>query len=97
MGHFGAAAAAAHLLKLDAKTFSHAFGIAYSLASGNHQSSREGTSTKHAQPGFAAHNGVNAALMAASGLDGVREVFCGKDGMARVYLHDKFDAATRHA
>ncbi len=92
LGHFGAAAAAARLLNADAKTFGHAFGIAYSLASGNHQSSREGATTKHAQPGFAAHNGVNAALMAANGLDGVSEVFSGKDGMARVYLHGQFDA-----
>lgn len=91
LGHFGATAAAAHLLQLDARTFGHAFGIAYSLACGNHQSSREGVSTKHAQPGFAAHNGVDAALLAARGLDSVREVFCGMDGMARVYLHDQFD------
>ncbi len=92
LGHFGAAAAAAHLMNLDTKTFTHALGITYSLACGNHQASREGAGTKHAQPGFAAHNGVNAALMAAHGLDGVREVFTGKDGMARVYLHDQFDA-----
>jgi 2-methylcitrate dehydratase PrpD len=93
LGHFGAAAAAAHLLDADEQTFAHAFGIAYSLASGNHQPSREGASTKHAQPGFAAHNGVDAALMAINGLDGVAEVFSGKDGMARVYLRGKFDAA----
>ncbi|HTE16401.1 MAG TPA: MmgE/PrpD family protein [Burkholderiales bacterium] len=93
LGQFGAAAAAARLLNADAKTFAHAFGIAYSLASGNHQSSREGASTKHAQPGFAAHNGVNAALMAINGLDGVSEVFSGKDGLARVYLRNQFDAA----
>lgn len=93
LGQFGATAAAARLLKAGATSFAHAFGIAYSLASGNHQSSREGASTKHAQPGFAAHNGVNAALMAINGLDGVAEVFSGEDGMARVYLRDQFDAA----
>ena len=93
LGHFGAAAAAAHIFGADTQTFGHAFGIAYSLASGNHQPSREGASTKHAQPGFAAHNGLNAAMMAVNGLDGVSEVFCGKDGMARVYLRDQFDAA----
>ena len=79
-------------MNADTKTFGDTFGIAYSLASGNHQSSREGASTKHAQPGFAAHNGVNAALMAVNGLDGVSEVFSGKDGMARVYLRGQFDA-----
>ncbi len=65
LGQFGSTAAAARLLKADTTTFAHAFGIAYSLASRNHQSSHEGASTKHAQPGFAASNGVNAALMAA--------------------------------
>lgn len=93
LGQFGATAAAARLLNADTRTFAHAFGIAYSLASGNHQSSREGASTKHAQPGFAASNGVNAALMAAHGLDSVSGVFGGKDGMARVYLRDQFDGA----
>jgi len=93
LGHFGATAASARLLEVDDNTFHHAFGIAYSLASGTHQSSREGVSTKHAQPGFAAHNGVNAALMAARGLDSVRQVFVGEDGLARVFLHGKFDLA----
>lgn len=92
LGHFGATAASVHLLNLNEAAFHHAFGIAYSLASGTHQSSREGVSTKHAQPGFAAHNGVNAALMAAHGLDSVKQVFVGEDGFARVFLHGKFDA-----
>ena len=91
LGHFGAAAASARLMNADDTQFANAFGIAYSLASGNHQSSREGVSTKHAQPGFAAANGVNAALMAANGLDSVRQVFGGEDGLARVFLHGKFD------
>jgi 2-methylcitrate dehydratase PrpD len=93
LGHFGAAAAAARLSQADEQQFAHALGIALSFASGSHQPSREGRSTKHVQPGIAASNGVSAALMATNGLDGVSEVFCGKDGLARVYLHDQFDAA----
>lgn len=92
LGHFGAAAASARLLEASDQAFGHAFGIVYSLASGTHQSSREGTSTKHVQPGFAAHNGVNAALMAANGLDGVRMTFSGEDGLARVFLQGKLDS-----
>lgn len=93
LGQFGATAASAKLLGVENRQFHHAFGIAYSLASGTHQSSREGVSTKHAQPGFAAHNGVNAALMAAHGLDSVQQVFNGEDGFARVFLHGQFDPA----
>jgi 2-methylcitrate dehydratase PrpD len=93
LGVFGATAASAKLLGADEKQFRNAFGIAYSFAAGTHQSSREGVSTKHAQPGFAAHNGVNAALMAINGLDSVQQVFNGEDGFARVFLHDRFDPA----
>ena len=93
LGHFGATAASAKLLGIGNTQFHHAFGIAYSLTSGTHQSSREGVSTKHAQPGFAAHNGINAALMAAHGLDSVQQVFNGEDGFARVFLHGEFDPA----
>lgn len=92
LGHFGAVAASARLLDADDAQFANAFGITYSLAGGNHQSSREGVSTKHTQPGFAAANGVNAALMARHGLDSVRRVFGGEDGLARVFLHGQFDA-----
>jgi 2-methylcitrate dehydratase PrpD len=90
-GHFGAAAAASRLVSPDGAAFHDALGIAYALACGNHEATREGATTKHAQPGFAAHNGVQAALMAAHGLDGARGVFCGEDGMARVYLRGRFE------
>lgn len=93
LGHFGAAAAAARLLSDDPVALRSALGIAYSLTCGNHQSTREGAETKHLQPAFAAMNGFSAALMAEAGLGGVAQPFLGEDGLARVYLHDRLDAA----
>lgn len=90
-GHFGAAAGALRTRRIDPDKLRHALGIAYTLASGNHQSSREGATTKHMQPGFAAHNGVNAAMMAIAGLDGPSQPFTGEDGLIRVYLQEQFN------
>jgi 2-methylcitrate dehydratase PrpD len=92
-GHFGATLAATTLLDRRRAIIKHAFGIVYCLASGNHQSTREGATTKHVQPGFAASNALLAAQMAAAGLDGVQQPLTGEDGLARVYLHGEFDAA----
>lgn len=61
----------------------NALGIVYCLASGNHQSTREGAPTKHVQPGFAAANAIAAALMASGGLDGVKQPLTGEDGLAQ--------------
>lgn len=92
LGHFGATLAAAHIIDRRPEVLRNAFGIAYCLASGNHQSTREGASTKHVQPGFAASNALLATLMAGAGLDGVRQPLTGEDGLSRVYLHASFDA-----
>lgn len=91
LGHFGAALAAARLIDPRPEAIRNALGIAYCLASGNHQSTREGAPTKHVQPGFAAANGVLAALMASGGLTGVEQPLSGEDGLNRVYLRDKLD------
>ncbi len=93
LGHFGATLAAARLIDPRPETLRNAQGIVYCLASGNHQSTREGMSTKHVQPGFAASNAITAALMASGGLPGVKHPLTGEDGFARVYLHDQFDPA----
>jgi 2-methylcitrate dehydratase PrpD len=91
LGHFGAAAAAARILSDDPDVLRSALGAAYTLTSGNHQSTREGAETKHLQPAVAASNGLLAALMAAKGLAGVAHPFLGEDGLSRVYLHGKLD------
>lgn len=93
LGHFGATLAAGHLLNRDPAALRNAFGIAYCLVCGNHQSTRESAPTKHVQPGFAASNAILANLMGAKGLDGVKQPVSGEDGLARVYLHELFDAA----
>ncbi len=90
LGHFGATLSAALLIDPRPAIIKNALGIVYSLASGNHQSTREGATTKHVQPGFAAANAITAALMASRGLDAVQQPFSGEDGFARVYLHDRF-------
>ena len=91
LGHFGATLAAARLIDPRSDVMRNAIGIVYCLASGNHQSTREGAPTKHVQPGFAASNAVTAALMASRGLQGVQHALTGEDGLARVYLRDRFD------
>src|SRR5688572_3618765 len=93
LGHFGATLAAARIIDHRPEVLRNAFGIVYCLASGNHQSTREGAPTKHVQPGFAAANAITAALMASAGLDGVKQPLTGEDGLSRVYLHDLFDPA----
>jgi 2-methylcitrate dehydratase PrpD len=93
LGHFGATLAAARIIDHRPDVLRNAFGIVYCLASGNHQSTREGAPTKHVQPGFAAANAITAALMASGGLDGVRHPLTGEDGLSRVYLHGLFDPA----
>ena len=90
-GHFGATLGAARLIDPRAEVLRNALGIVYCLASGNHQSTREGAPTKHVQPGFAAANAVTAALMGSGGLSGVKHPLTGEDGLSRVYLHDRFE------
>lgn len=65
VGTFGAAAAAAKLLGLDASQVAHALGIAASFAAGIR--CNFGTMTKPLHVGRAAENGVTAALLAARG------------------------------
>lgn len=93
LGHFGAAAAAARIFSDDPDVLRSALGAAYTLTSGNHQSTREGSETKALQPAIAGSNGLLAALMAKNGLAGVANPFLGEDGLGRVYLHGKLDAA----
>ncbi len=93
MGHFGATLAAARLIDPRAESLRNALGIVYCMASGNHQSTREGAPTKHVQPGFAAANAVTAALMGSAGLPGVKHPLTGEDGLSRVYLHERFEPA----
>ena len=86
MGVFGSAAACSKLLRLDREKTLDALGLAYSLASGNHQALNEGTLAKRAQPGFASANGVLSALLSKAGLTGPHQPFEGTFGLFNVYL-----------
>ncbi len=91
LGHFGATPGATRIIDSRPSAIKNAFGIVYCLARGNHQSTREGASTKHVQPGFAASNAIVAALIASGDLEGIKQPLTGEDGLGRVYLHSKFD------
>jgi 2-methylcitrate dehydratase PrpD len=80
IGAVSAAAAVATALRLDAKRFESALGIAGSMASGIIEYLAEGTSTKRLHPGWAAQSGIAAARLAAAGFDGPRTVLEGGHG-----------------
>ena len=86
-GPFGAAVAAAHLLRLDAERTTNALGIAGSLAGGLMEFARSGTGAmvKRLHLGRAAESGVLAASLAADGFTGPRSVVEGEAGFLRVF------------
>ena len=73
-GSFGAAAAAARLLRLDADGFADALGIAGTFTGGIWAFLADGAMTKRFHPGRAAENGLSAALLAQAGMSGPRRV-----------------------
>jgi 2-methylcitrate dehydratase PrpD len=79
-GCFGACAAAAALLGLDARQVRHALSLAAQQASGIGASVRDADHIEKAFDfgGMPARNGITAALMAASGFTGVDDVFAGE-------------------
>jgi len=87
-GIFGAAAACAKLLGLDAKRTEWTFGIAASQAAGT--TDEHGSMTKSWNIANAARNGLVAALLAAKGFTSTREALEGERGFARVFAqrHD---------
>ncbi len=92
-GAFGAAAAAAHALGLDAEKTRHTFGIVLSQTAGTTQTAIDRPLSKHMQSGFSAKAGVLSALLAERGVTGVENVFEGKFGFFRLYKADRYDKA----
>lgn len=86
-GVFGAAAAAARLMKLDRQQLESAFGVAASTASGVMQFAEdaEGNMVKRLHGGLPAHNGVMAVELAAAGLRGPRKALDGRFGFVQVF------------
>jgi 2-methylcitrate dehydratase PrpD len=86
LGTYGATAAAARLRGLDEATTTQALGIAGSMASGILEHLADGSSTKRLHPGFAAHNGIVAARLAAHGSTGPKTVIEGRFGLYNAFL-----------
>jgi 2-methylcitrate dehydratase PrpD len=82
-GIFGAAAACAKLLDLDAKSTAWAFGIAASQAAGT--TGAHGSMTKSWNMANAARNGLMAALLAARGFTSTEQGLEGERGFTRVF------------
>jgi 2-methylcitrate dehydratase PrpD len=93
-GIFGAAAACAKLLDLDAKTTAWAFGIAASQAAGT--TGAHGSMTKSWNMANAARNGLMAAVLAASGFTSTEQGLEGERGFTRVFAQRRdLDEITR--
>jgi 2-methylcitrate dehydratase PrpD len=73
-GSFGAAAAAAKMMGLDADTFASALAISGSFTGGIWAYLVDGAMTKHLHPGRAAETGTSAAFLAQAGMSGPRQV-----------------------
>jgi 2-methylcitrate dehydratase PrpD len=84
-GVFGAAAAVATLLGLDAARLLHAFGLAASFASGTTEFSQTGGTSKRLHAGRAAEGGLTAARLAADGLEGPTGGLDGRYGFCRIF------------
>ena len=82
---FGAAAAAGKLYKLDVSQWSDAFGLCGSQSSGIIEYLADGTWSKRLHPGWGAHGGVIATLLAQEGFRGPARVFEGTHGFYRSF------------
>ncbi|WP_446831689.1 MmgE/PrpD family protein [Candidatus Foliamicus sp.] len=82
---FGAAAAAAVLLRLTPRQLARGWGLALSMAGGSMQFSQEpeGTTVKRLHGGYAALHGVMAAEHAALGIAGPEQALEGRYGLIR--------------
>lgn len=87
-GVFGAAVAAGRIVGLDAEALVHAIGIAGTMASGSLEYLGDGAWTKRLNAGWAAHAGIVAAGLAASGLTGPSTALDGRFGVLRGYTDD---------
>jgi 2-methylcitrate dehydratase PrpD len=84
-GTLAVALLAAELMKLDEDRTVAAIGIALSQASGVMEFLTNGSSVKSLHPGWAAHGGVVAAMLARSGMTGPETSLDGKHGLFRQF------------
>ena len=81
VGTFGATAAAAYLLKLDATQTANALALAATFAAGLQQAFKMDSMAKPLHAGRAAEAGVSAAMLAQQGVTGSLDVFEGEVGL----------------
>jgi 2-methylcitrate dehydratase PrpD len=89
-GGFGAVAAAGKLYRLSEDQLTHAFGIVGSQAAGIIEYLADGSWTKRMHPGWAAHAGIVATLLARGGFTGPASVLEGQHGLYAAFAggHD---------
>ncbi len=84
-GSFAAAAVAGKLYRLTEDQLVHAFGICGSQAGGIIEYLADGSWTKRLHPGWAAHAGVAAVILARAGFTGPETVFEGAHGFYQAF------------
>lgn len=84
-GAFGCAATAGRLLGLNEKQMVNAFGIAGSQTAGSMEFLNNGAYTKRLHPGWAAHAGIVAAILAKEGFTGPDTILEGDAGFLKAY------------
>jgi 2-methylcitrate dehydratase PrpD len=84
-GSFAAAAVAGRLYRLTEDQLVHAFGICGSQAGGIIEYLADGSWTKRLHPGWAAHAGVAAVILARAGFTGPETVFEGAHGFYQAF------------
>jgi 2-methylcitrate dehydratase PrpD len=94
-GGFAAAAVASKLHNLSEDELARALGICGSQASGIIEYLADGSWTKRLHPGWAAHAGVAATLLAQSGFTGPETVFEGEHGFYLAFAGGHDDAQLR--
>lgn len=80
-GAYGAMAVAGKLLGLNGEQLANGLGQAGMLASGTMEATRSGQRSKCVQVGSAAYNGITAAYLAGTGMEGCLSALEGKDGL----------------
>jgi 2-methylcitrate dehydratase PrpD len=92
LGVFGAAAAAARVLRLSPESVGDAFGYAGMQCCGTMEMMYStGSSQRGLYAGFSTKGAVLAALMAQKGISGVQTMFEGKAGLFNVYFGGKYN------
>ncbi len=84
-GVFGAAVAASKILGLDEGQMLSSMGIAGSQAAGSMEYLADGAWTKRFHPGWAAHSGLIAVLLAKRGFKGPLAILEGRNGFLQGY------------